>query len=51
MPDKYDVIVIGSGMRGLSCAAWLAKKGLKVIVVKHKLKTGGYRSSFKRAGD
>lgn len=28
--ETVDVVVIGSGIGGLSCAGWLAKYGLKV---------------------
>jgi len=50
MADKYDVIIIGAGMGGLSCGAWLAKKRLKVLVVEQNSKVGGAVSSFKRDG-
>jgi len=44
----YDAIIIGSGLGGLSCGAYLAKNGWKVLVLeKHRL-PGGYATSFKR---
>jgi phytoene desaturase len=46
----YDVVVIGAGMAGLSCAALLAEEGLKVLVVEQHRKPGGYCTSFQRAG-
>jgi flavin-dependent dehydrogenase len=30
--DKYDVIVIGAGIGGLTCSAFLAKEGLSALV-------------------
>ena len=48
--DKYDAIIIGTGMGGLSCGAWLAHKGMKVLVVEQNLQPGGFCSSYKRNG-
>jgi len=31
---KYDAIIIGAGMGGLTCGAKLAKDGKKVLLVK-----------------
>ena len=31
--DKYDVIIIGSGPSGASCAYWSAKAGLRVLLI------------------
>jgi prolycopene isomerase len=46
----YDAIVIGAGMGGLTAAALLAKKGLKVLLVEKEEQVGGYVVSFKRYG-
>ncbi len=50
LKDKYDVVVIGAGIGGLSCGAWLAKKGLSVLVVEQHSRPGGYCTSFQRKG-
>jgi prolycopene isomerase len=50
MKDTYDVIIIGAGMGGLSCGAWLAHKGMKVGVVEQNVQPGGLCSSYKRNG-
>ncbi|MFA5375463.1 MAG: NAD(P)/FAD-dependent oxidoreductase [Dehalococcoidia bacterium] len=41
MPSKYDVIVIGAGPGGVTCAALLAKKGLSVLVLDKNQHVGG----------
>lgn len=41
MPDAYDVIIIGGGPNGLTCSAYLAKAGLRVLVVDKKHEFGG----------
>lgn len=44
----FDVIVIGAGVSGLSCAAHLARAGKKVMVFEQSKRPGGYCSSFTR---
>lgn len=46
--EKYDVIVIGSGIGGLSVAALLSKEGKKVLLLERHYAIGGYTHSFKR---
>ena len=48
--DRYDVIIIGAGMGGLTCGALLAKEGLRVLVAEQGSKPGGYCTSFQRKG-
>src|SRR6185503_2191952 len=40
MPD-YDVVIIGAGHNGLTCAAYLGMAGLKVKVVERRGEVGG----------
>lgn len=46
--QTYDVIIIGSGISGLTAAAILARKGKKVIIVEKKPRPGGTLKRFKR---
>jgi len=48
--DKYDVIIIGAGIGGLSCGCYLAKAGMKTLIVEQHSRAGGYCTSFKRNG-
>src|SRR5512138_3540007 len=41
MRNECDVVVIGAGHNGLTCAAYLAKAGLKVKVVERRPTVGG----------
>jgi hypothetical protein len=45
---EYDVIVIGSGMGGLTCGALSAKYGSKVLVLESHIKVGGSAHTFTR---
>src|SRR5271170_6970053 len=44
--DKADVLVLGGGFAGLSCAVALAEKGRKVLVLEKKPHLGGRAYSF-----
>jgi len=48
--EKYDVIVIGAGIGGLTCGAALVKGGNKVLICEQHSKPGGYVTSFERGG-
>ena len=41
MAKSYDAIVVGAGHNGLSCACYLAKAGLKVLVLEQYSTIGG----------
>ncbi len=46
----YDVIIVGSGIGGLTCASYLAAHGLRVVVIEKNKEPGGYCTSFVRRG-
>src|SRR6478609_5390574 len=41
MSGAYQVIVVGAGHNGLTCACYLAKAGLKVLVLERYETVGG----------
>ncbi len=46
----YPVVIVGAGLGGLCCAAYLAKAGFPVTVLEQHDVPGGYATSFDRAG-
>lgn len=50
MQDSYDVVVIGSGLGGMTAANTLARSGLKVLLCEHHFQLGGLAAWFKRPG-
>ncbi len=41
MTQKVDAIIIGGGHNGLTCAAYLARAGRKVLVLEQRHLLGG----------
>ena len=48
--DKYDVVIVGSGIGGLCCGSILALSGKKVLICEAHTQPGGVAHSFKRKG-
>ncbi len=48
--DHYDVIIIGSGLAGLTSANILARAGHSVLLLEHHYQLGGMATWFKRSG-
>src|SRR6185436_20344108 len=46
--DQYDVVVIGSGLAGLTAANSLAKAGRSVLLLEQHYQLGGMATWFKR---
>ncbi|MCO5182964.1 MAG: NAD(P)/FAD-dependent oxidoreductase [Anaerolineae bacterium] len=49
LQGAFDVIVIGSGISGMACAAILAKEGRRVLVLERHYTAGGFTHVFKRS--
>ena len=48
--EEYDVVVIGSGLGGLTCANMLGRAGYSVLLLEQHYKLGGMATWFKRPG-
>lgn len=46
--QKYDAIIIGGGLAGLTCALTLIRRGKKIILLERMHMVGGCQGSFKR---
>src|SRR6056297_334650 len=47
---KYDTIIVGGGIAGLTSAAYVARAGQKALLIEKNNEFGGLVSSFKRDG-
>ena len=47
---SYDAVIVGAGIGGLFCANFLAREGLRVLLVEQHYMAGGYCSTFRRKG-
>ncbi len=50
LKSHYDVVIIGSGMGGLTTASLLADMGWKVAVLEQHYTAGGYTHSYEKDG-
>ena len=50
MDDEYDIVIIGSGLGGLTAAGLLSRKGFKTLVVESRSRIGGRFSTFEYEG-
>ena len=50
LKQKYDVIIVGAGLGGLTAASLLAKRGITVLLVEQHSLPGGACTSFRREG-
>ena len=50
LKEFYDSIIIGSGLGGLTTAAFLAKNGQRVLGLERHYTAGGFTHVYKRAG-
>lgn len=48
--EQYDVVVIGSGLAGLTCANILGRAGYRVLLLEQHYKLGGLATWFRRPG-
>ncbi len=47
---KYDVVIVGGGIAGLTSAAFLSKEGYKVLICEKEARIGGLVNSFDYKG-
>lgn len=47
---RWDAVIIGAGLGGLSCGAAFARQGFRALVLEQHDKPGGYATAFRRPG-
>ena len=47
---RYDTIIVGGGIAGLTSATYLSKKGQKVLLIEKNKECGGLVNSFTHKG-
>lgn len=50
MDNSYDVIIIGSGIGGLTAGNYLAQAGYSTLIIEQNPRPGGCATSFARGG-
>lgn len=50
MDTEYDIIIVGAGLSGLLCGAYLSKEGYKVCILEKHKNIGGAIQTFNRQG-
>lgn len=50
-PGTYDAVVVGAGLGGLVCAAYLSRHGFRTALIEQYDIPGGYATSFTRDTD
>jgi len=48
MAERFDVVVAGSGMGGLTAASLLAARGFQTLILERRHSVGGYMGGFRR---
>lgn len=48
--EKFDIVIVGSGLGGLACGSILSKNGYKVCVLEKHFQIGGCLQDFVRKG-
>lgn len=48
--QKYNTVIVGAGMAGLTAAAYLSRAGQKVLLIEKNRECGGLVNSFSRDG-
>ena len=49
LQDSYDLVVIGSGLAGMTAANILGRAGHKVLLLEQHFQLGGLATTFKRS--